>query len=260
MVFCFSQLSWATNNWGSSTICHHRILLRASSKYFEVTDYLLLYFNHYFICMERDCMGNSISSLLQSPLSIPAPVFPSQHLPCSSYPSQPAPSVQPTQWPQLNVFTLEGECMSWDEVLELEAVGVDVLKSLPSHRCLVAVLHLASTAGWALVFTHQQVHIWGWSGWRTYIRNILTPTGIRGFQTLSLVHIHTHNSHIYTFSHTQTHTVNLGQLVLVKTVTLECFCLGRERRAFYCMTCLVDTRARLWAGPMWIFGVHYWFR
>ena len=50
--------------------------------------------------------------------------------------------------------------MAGEEVLELEAVGADVLQRVPFHRQLVALLHLACAAGRPLVLTHQQVHIW----------------------------------------------------------------------------------------------------
>lgn len=49
--------------------------------------------------------------------------------------------------------------MSREEVLQLVAVGVDVVEGLSSHGELVALLHLAGAAGRTLVLTNQQVYI-----------------------------------------------------------------------------------------------------
>lgn len=74
----------------------------------------------------------------------------------TSFPDQP----HPTQaWQQRRELTLEGIRVSREEVLQLVAVGVDVVEGLPSHGKLVALLHLAGAAGRTLVLTNQQVHI-----------------------------------------------------------------------------------------------------
>lgn len=49
--------------------------------------------------------------------------------------------------------------MPRDDVLELVAVGVNVVEGFTLHCQLVALLHLAGAAGRALVLTDQQIHI-----------------------------------------------------------------------------------------------------
>ena len=49
--------------------------------------------------------------------------------------------------------------MAQQQVVELKAVGADVLHRLPPYGHLVALLHLAGAAGRALVFAHLQVRI-----------------------------------------------------------------------------------------------------
>lgn len=65
--------------------------------------------------------------------------------------------------PQLGPFvaalTLEGIGVAGDEVLELVAVGVNVVKGFSFYSKLVALLHFPGAAGWTLVLTNQQIHI-----------------------------------------------------------------------------------------------------
>lgn len=55
--------------------------------------------------------------------------------------------------------------MAHDQVLQLKAVGADVLQGLPPHGRLVALLHLAGAAGGTLVLADLQVSVcrvgWG---------------------------------------------------------------------------------------------------
>lgn len=61
----------------------------------------------------------------------------------------------------LGTLTLEGIRVTTDDVLKLIAVRVNVVKGFTFYSQLVALLHLPGAAGWALVLTHQQIHIWG---------------------------------------------------------------------------------------------------
>lgn len=78
----------------------------------------------------------------------------------SSNPGLPVQDIQPQLVHFIPVLTLEGLSVARDEVLELKAVGANILKSFPFNSKLVALLHLPGTAGWTLMLTHQEVHIW----------------------------------------------------------------------------------------------------
>lgn len=59
------------------------------------------------------------------------------------------------------LLTLEGVGVTVNDVLQLIAVRVNVVKGFTFYGQLVALLHLPGAAGWALVLAHQQIHIWG---------------------------------------------------------------------------------------------------
>lgn len=63
-------------------------------------------------------------------------------------------------WPFCLCLTLEGIGVARDEVLQLKAVGANVLKGFSFHGNLVALLHLPCAAGRTLVLANQQAHIW----------------------------------------------------------------------------------------------------
>ncbi len=56
-------------------------------------------------------------------------------------------------------LTLEGIRVAGDEVLQLIAVGVNVVEGFSFYSKLVAFLHLPGAAGRTLVLTNQQIHI-----------------------------------------------------------------------------------------------------
>lgn len=57
-------------------------------------------------------------------------------------------------------LTLEGIRVSGQKVLQLVAVGVDIVDGFSFDSKLVALLHLSGAAGGSLVLTNQQIHIW----------------------------------------------------------------------------------------------------
>lgn len=67
--------------------------------------------------------------------------------------------IQPRLGPFVPALTLEGIRVSGEEVLELVAVGVNVVEGFSFHSKLVALLHLPGAAGRTLVLTNQQIHI-----------------------------------------------------------------------------------------------------
>lgn len=82
--------------------------------------------------------------------------FPINNNPVSH--SQPNP-IQPKLGPFVPALTLEGIRVAGDEVLELIAVGLNVVKGFSSYSQLVALLHLPGAARRTLVLTNQQIHI-----------------------------------------------------------------------------------------------------
>lgn len=67
--------------------------------------------------------------------------------------------IQPQLGPFVPALTLEGIRVAGDEVLQLIAVGVNVVKGFSFYSKLVALLHFPGAAGWTLVLTDQQIHI-----------------------------------------------------------------------------------------------------
>lgn len=61
--------------------------------------------------------------------------------------------------PTSSALTLEGIRVSRQKVLQLVAVGVNVVDRFSFHSKLVALLHLPGAAGGTLVLADQQIHI-----------------------------------------------------------------------------------------------------
>lgn len=70
------------------------------------------------------------------------------------------PRTNPTAGSFIAALTLEGIRVSGQKVLQLVAVGVDIVDGFSFDGKLVALLHLSGAAGGSLVLTNQQIHIW----------------------------------------------------------------------------------------------------
>ena len=66
---------------------------------------------------------------------------------------------KPQSGPFVQSLTLEGIRVAGDEVLELIAVGLNVVEGFPFYSQLVALLHLPGAARRTLVLTNHQIHI-----------------------------------------------------------------------------------------------------
>lgn len=69
-------------------------------------------------------------------------------------------SDQPKRGSFIAVLTLEGIRVSGQKVLQLVAVGVNIVDGFSFNSKLVTLLHLPGAAGGTLVLTNQQIHIW----------------------------------------------------------------------------------------------------
>lgn len=96
----------------------------------------------------------------------------------------------PQLGPTVLALTLKGSRMARDDMLQLIAVGVNVVEGFSFHSKLVALFHFAGAAGWTLVLAYQQIHIWKSQAERPHVRRTLLRKKLLNFHSVIPLILH----------------------------------------------------------------------